>query len=156
MNTLNADQWETLSARMLERALSGDAAAIRFCEKHRPDGGAVSGETGDVTTLLSPSERKRFDWCISHNKQTPRAALLDCMAASYFSLFTREELRAWGVHLDNRQNTPAALPQEQAGALARALALALERDQKPHEIRQNQWSREMKAKRDRLDGEKTE
>lgn len=43
MNTLNADQWETLSARMLERALSGDAAAIRFCEKHKPAEAAGGG-----------------------------------------------------------------------------------------------------------------
>lgn len=154
MDTLDTSSWDELCARMVERALSGDAAAIRFCEKHRP-GNGLGTAPDNITDLLTPTERKRFEWCIGHNQQTPSDALLDCMASTYFDLFTREELRAWSDHLDNRQNTPAALPQEQADALARALALALKRDQQPEEIRHNKWLREMKSMRDGLDGEKT-
>lgn len=134
MNTVSRTRWDELCENQLQRALAGDAAAIRFCEKHRPGSGAGAvPET--VTDLLTPTERERFEWHLSHNKLTPRQALFSCMAATFFRMFTREELRVWRAHLEVRQSTDAARPQEQADALESALALALERDQQREEAR---------------------
>ena len=54
--TLSVDSWNSLVERMTARAMSGDAAAIRFCEKHKPAPGGEIGDDPRVAKLVADTK----------------------------------------------------------------------------------------------------